>query len=229
MSFLTFVSVLGFGVGSPQVAYASSQSFTALEPARLLDTRPGGNTVDAQDASSGLRVTNSVYELQITGRGNVPTNAAAVALNVTVTGTTAEGYLTIWPCGTTMPNASNLNYIANQTIPNAVITKIGSNGKVCIYTSAPTNIIADVNGWFPDPTLQTANNAPTVSITSPLQGATVGSDIMTRIEGTATDTDGTPTSVLVSINGNTAISSTVTNGRWISLRLPELGHSLREQ
>jgi hypothetical protein len=214
MSFLTFVSVLGFGVGSPQVAYASSQSFTALEPARLLDTRPGGNTVDAQDASSGLRVTNSVYELQITGRGNVPTNAAAVALNVTVTGTTAEGYLTIWPCGTTMPNASNLNYIANQTIPNAVITKIGSNGKVCIYTSAPTNIIADVNGWFPDPTLQTANNAPTVSITSPLQGATVGSDIMTRIEGTATDTDGTPTSVLVSINGNTAISSTVTNGRW---------------
>jgi hypothetical protein len=37
---------------------------------------------------------------------------------------------------------------------------------------------------------------------------------MTRIEGTATDTDGTPTSVLVSINGNTAISSTVTNGRW---------------
>jgi hypothetical protein len=113
-----------------------------------------------------------------------------------------------------MPNASNLNYTANQTIPNAVITKIGSNGKVCIYNSAPTNIIADVNGWFPDPTLQSANEAPTVSITSPLQGATVGADIMTRIEGTATDTDGTPTSVLVSINGNTAISSTVTNGRW---------------
>jgi hypothetical protein len=59
-----------------------------------------------------------------------------------------------------------------------------------------------------------ANKAPTVSITSPLQGATVGSDIMTRIEGTATDTDGTPTSVLVSINGNTAINSTVTDGRW---------------
>jgi hypothetical protein len=194
--------------------FPAANSFTGLEPARLLDTRPGGNTVDAQDASSGLRVTNSVYELQITGRGNVPTNAAAVALNVTVTGTTAEGYLTIWPCGTTMPNASNLNYIANQTIPNAVITKIGSNGKVCIYNSAPTNIIADVNGWFPDPTLQTANEAPTVSITSPLQGATVGADIMTRIEGTATDTDGTPTSVLVSINGNTAINSTVTDGRW---------------
>jgi len=194
--------------------FPATNAFTGLEPARLLDTRPGGNTVDTQDARSGLRVTNSVYELQITGRGNVPTNAAAVALNVTVTGTTAEGYLTIWPCGTTMPNASNLNYIANQTIPNAVITKIGSNGKVCIYNSAPTNIIADVNGWFPDPTLQTANKAPTVSITSPLQGATVGSDIMTRIEGTATDTDGTPTSVLVSINGNTAITSTVTNGRW---------------
>ena len=180
----------------------------------MLDTRPGGNTVDTQDARSGLRVTNSVYELQITGRGNVPANAAAVALNVTVTGTTAEGYLTIWPCGTTMPNASNLNYTANQTIPNAVITKIGSNGKVCIYNSAPTNIIADVNGWFPDPTLQSANEAPTVSITSPLQGATVGADIMTRIEGTATDTDGTPTSVLVSINGNTAINSAVTDGRW---------------
>jgi hypothetical protein len=30
-----------------------------------------------------------------------------------------------------------------------VIAKIGEGGKVCIFTQQPTQIIADVNGWFP--------------------------------------------------------------------------------
>ena len=61
----------------------------------------------------------------------------------------APGFITVFPCGTDRPNASNLNYTAGQTIPNAVIAKIGTNGKVCIYTLAATDLIADVNGYFP--------------------------------------------------------------------------------
>lgn len=38
-----------------------------------------------------------------------------------------------------------------STIPNAVITKIGTDGRVCLYTHSPTHLIADVNGYFPAP------------------------------------------------------------------------------
>ena len=68
---------------------------------------------------------------------------------MTVTSPQTAGFITIYPCGTTRPNASNLNYTAGQTIANAVITKIGLNGKICIYTPATTHLIADVNGYFP--------------------------------------------------------------------------------
>ena len=39
--------------------------------------------------------------------------------------------------------------MAGQTIANAVLSKIGSEGKVCIYTNADAHVILDVGGWFP--------------------------------------------------------------------------------
>ena len=40
----------------------------------------------------------------------------------------------VYPCGSSRPNASNLNYVANSTVANAVVTSVNA-GKVCIYTS----------------------------------------------------------------------------------------------
>lgn len=70
-------------------------------------------------------------------------------MNITVTQPQAAGYITAYPCGTPRPNASNVNYLPGQTIPNNVISKIGTNGKICLYTTAPTHLIADLNGYFP--------------------------------------------------------------------------------
>lgn len=78
-------------------------------------------------------------------------DALAVVLNVTVTGPTQPGYITVFPCGSTRPVASNLNYEIVQTVPNAVIAKVGSLGKVCLYAAGATHLIADVNGYFPSP------------------------------------------------------------------------------
>lgn len=69
-------------------------------------------------------------------------------LNVTVTEAAGAGFITVWPCGEPQPLASNLNYIAGSTIPNAVVTKIGEDGKVCLYNSAPTHLVVDSNGYF---------------------------------------------------------------------------------
>ena len=36
-----------------------------------------------------------------------------------------------------------------QTIPNAVIAKVGTNGNVCIVNSQPLQLVADITGYFP--------------------------------------------------------------------------------
>src|SRR5674476_1415739 len=89
--------------------------------------------------------------LQVATRGGVPaTGVSAVVLNVTVTAPTKPGYVTVYGDGTTRPTASNLNFVAGQTIPNLVIAPVGANGKVALYngTGGTIHLIADVSGYY---------------------------------------------------------------------------------
>jgi uncharacterized protein YkwD len=87
--------------------------------------------------------------LVVAGRGGVPGDARAVTLNVTSTGSLSGGFATVYPCGSPRPDTSNLNFAAGQTVANAVTTKVGAGGAVCIYNEAPTHLIVDVNGYYP--------------------------------------------------------------------------------
>ena len=73
---------------------------------------------------------------------------AAVSLNVTVVDPLGSGFLTAFPCGGTRPLAANVNYVANEIIPNAVIAPVSDAGEVCFFSLADTHIVVDVNGWF---------------------------------------------------------------------------------
>lgn len=88
-------------------------------------------------------------QLTVVGRAGVPVDASAVVLNVTVTDPAAAGFVTVFPCGVVQPTASNLNFVAGSTVPNAVIAKVGDGGKVCLFSSQATQLIVDVNGYFP--------------------------------------------------------------------------------
>ena len=129
--------------------FSATSSYVPLVPARLLESRPGMSTVDGSSNAVGLRGIGSVTELVVGGRGGVAADAASVVLNVTVTGPQDAGFITVYPCGSDRPNASSVNYTAGQTVPNAVISKVGPGGKVCLYTSAATDLLADVTGYFP--------------------------------------------------------------------------------
>jgi hypothetical protein len=129
--------------------FPGASTIRPLAPARLIDTRPGEPTIDGQQAGLGRRSSATVTEIQVTGRAGVPAGASSVALNVTVTETTAEGYVTVYPCGGAPPTASNLNHGPGQTIANLVVTRIGSGGRVCVFTQSPTHLIADVNAYVP--------------------------------------------------------------------------------
>jgi uncharacterized protein YkwD len=105
-------------------------------------------TVDGQYLDLGLRGAGVTTELRVAGRGGVGSDAAAVTLNVTSTGSVAAGFVTVYPCGTPRPNTSNLNFGPGMTVANAVTTGVGAGGAVCIYNSAPTHVIVDVGGYF---------------------------------------------------------------------------------
>jgi glucose/arabinose dehydrogenase len=128
---------------------AAPSDLVSLTPARLADTRTGATTVDGLFAGGGPQPGGSTLALTVTGRGGVAVDAAAVSLNVTATNSAGAGFVTVFPCGATQPTASNLNYTAGSIVPNAVISKVGSGGKVCLFVNVATDLVVDVGGYFP--------------------------------------------------------------------------------
>ena len=118
--------------------------YNAVTPDRILDTRWTGGPIGP----------NSHRSVKVTGAKGVPEGAGAVVLNVTATEPTADGYITVYPTGTTPPTASSLNFVAGQNIANLVTAKVGTNGQVDIYNYAgETQVLFDVVGWFPASTV----------------------------------------------------------------------------
>ncbi len=130
------VSATGVPPGTPIGA-----PFSALPPTRILDTRQSGGPVGPGE----------VRTVQVAGVKNVPSNAGAVIMNVTVDQPTADGFVTVFPNGEPTPLASNLNFVRGKTIANLVTAKVGAGGAVNIYNLAgQAQVLFDVVGWFPD-------------------------------------------------------------------------------
>jgi hypothetical protein len=43
---------------------------------------------------------------------------------------------------------SSVNFVAGQTMANAVIAPVSATGTVCFSANTPVNVVADINGWF---------------------------------------------------------------------------------
>ena len=129
--------------------------FNPLVPARILDTRNGTGGVSSPVGPG------ATINVQVTGQGGVPAaGVAAVVINLTVTNPTASSYVTAFPTGGSQPLASKVNFVAGQTIPNRVVIKLGTGGKISIFNSfGNVHLVADVNGWFTDGTVATANGS----------------------------------------------------------------------
>lgn len=120
-------------------ADGTGELFKAVKPKRVIDTRSGAGTKIPAGGTIEVKVTDIV---------GVPSTASAVILNVTVTEPGGSGYLTIYPANVGQPLASNLNYVAGQTVPNVVVSGVSPDGRVKIFALAETHAIVDVSGWF---------------------------------------------------------------------------------
>ena len=129
--------------------FPATSTLHSINPARVLDTRTGFTTIDGLQQGSGMPARGSITQLQIHNRASVPADASAVVLNVTVTQPERAGFVTVYPCGTDVPTASNINFLAGSTVANLVVSKIGADGTVCIFNSSAAHLVADVDGYFP--------------------------------------------------------------------------------
>jgi hypothetical protein len=80
----------------------------------------------------------------------VPPSASAVAINVTSVLASRPSVLTVWPCESKRQETSNLNMLGGDVIANNVIASIDSAGEICLFSTAGTDVIVDVTGWFED-------------------------------------------------------------------------------
>ena len=125
--------------------------YYTVVPCRLLDTR-------TQEGGSAPVPSNTARELDVTAvtRCGVSPLATAVVLNVTITGPTGAGHLTVYPADLTQPPpTSTLNFIAGQTRANNAIVKLSNDSKIKLrpVVSGPgsVHIIVDVTGFFIEP------------------------------------------------------------------------------
>jgi hypothetical protein len=122
-------------------------AFVPLDPSRELDTRSGLG----EDSSTGVPVAANKNAAWYSGTeiDNL-WNATAVVMNVTVTDTKANGFITAYPNGGTLPNASNLNFLKGQTVPNLVMVATDGATPVSLHNTSTgsVDLIADLFGYF---------------------------------------------------------------------------------
>lgn len=140
------------------VSARSAEAAPVAAPSRLVSVVPQR----VADTRSALGLTSilqggSTSRLVIGGRGSVPASATSVVVNLTVTQTTAPGFVTVWPAGSQKPVASNVNADrAQQTIANLATVRLSADGAINVYASAATHVIIDVFGYYEPATRSTS-------------------------------------------------------------------------
>ena len=135
-------------VGNPPL-----QFFPLAHPVRLLDTRPD----HAALVHTGAPLTPNVPILlpgQFTiGDVTVPAAAQALVGNATVDNSdgAAAGFATLWPSGSTLPLASNLNFIPGTVRPNSFTVGLGGDGQFNLQSNTGGHFIIDITGYYAPP------------------------------------------------------------------------------
>lgn len=150
----------GTGAFADFVRTGSNSSIVyPFAPIRMLETRPeqaGGkanilnrSVLDSHGFLPGGKTLHlSLDSLLVWGW--------AVFANVTVVAGSKSGFLTVYPSGTPLPLASNVNFTPGQVVANFAAIGIGTYGTppgsgeafnaISIYVNAPAKVIIDVAG-----------------------------------------------------------------------------------
>ena len=137
------VDISGYFTGPTSTT--GGTSYTAINPIRILDTRPNSGYI-----GQGINLLSGAsLSLQISGVNGVPITTTAAAINVTVTDTNAGGYLSITP--TNSVSTSDVNWTnSGQSVANIDIATLSSSGSIVITNGSPmsVDVVVDLLGYF---------------------------------------------------------------------------------
>ncbi len=131
------------GMGFNQ-ATRTALNFVPVAPCRVADTRnavgPFGGPSLVGNNSRSFVVPNSSC--------NIPNTAQAYSINATVVPKGGLGFLTMYPCGQSVPMVSTLNSTDGRVKAGAAIVPAGTSGGLCAFVSNDTDLVLDINGYF---------------------------------------------------------------------------------
>ena len=155
---LLFVAAVLLTVSAASAA--GPYQFFSVTPCRIADTR--GNGFTGLSGPPALAA-GSPRNFPVLGLCGLPSDAKAIAFNVTAVSPSMDGFIKIWPFNTGQPNVSTLNFTAGEpAIANGAIVPTCVGATTCtpdptfqisvVYgTAAPggsTHLILDVTGYF---------------------------------------------------------------------------------
>ena len=123
----------------------TGQTYHAVSPTRLVDTRNGtGTTSAAAVPVMGTYTTSQADTQQIT-----TTTQPTLVTMFTVTDDSDAGNLIAYGAGT-QPTTSNLNWNAAQTVANLALTPTSADGQITVYnhSAATIDLVIDCSGYF---------------------------------------------------------------------------------
>lgn len=195
------VVILLLGIGSLSWSHAGSvaaepvtpQGYVALNPGRVLDTRPA-SLVNWAGGKPG-----SGAQLTV---GTGQPGASAVAVNITLTQTEGGGFVGAWASGT-FPGTSIINSTAaGTTVANFVVVPVAADGTFQLLTSRAAHLIVDVMGYFAGSPVP----PPTPGVSAIITGYDPSTSL-TMVTGSVTNSSGVTKDVRVDVrcvNGNVA-------------------------
>jgi hypothetical protein len=131
------------------VVGGTGAGYFPLTPVRVLDSR---SPVSAPVGFSGALVANTPEKFAVGGTHGIPTDAVAITGNLTVTGQTAAGYLSLTPTPTATPPSSTLNFPIGDTRANNLTVALARDGSLAVVYKATggrhTHVVLDVTGYF---------------------------------------------------------------------------------
>jgi len=143
---LILVGTLDGVVAIQASAPGAAATYHTLSPARILDTRHATGL-------SGPFTNKKPREFAVAGQGSVDPAAIAVTGNLTVTGQTQAGYVSLTMSSQSAPATSTINFPLGDNRANGVTLPLAGDGGlwatyVAGSSAAKTNLIFDVTGYF---------------------------------------------------------------------------------
>ena len=129
---------------APTLMTETPLNYIPITPCRAVDTR---NPAGPFGAPYVTGMTSRSFAMP-SSSCNIPSNAAAYAMNVTVVPHDVLGYLTAWPSGQVQPYVSTVNSMDGRIKANAAILPAGTNGAVSFFATNDTEVVIDINGYF---------------------------------------------------------------------------------